>query len=177
MRLGRGVVFLTDRWDFLLTPAKEPAIFSPDEKTIGFSTPPPHTPHPHHTQHLLLDNQHHHNQPRTNRKHHQRHLVLITRRWLQPARTRRNSNHTRSTHTSPHIHQSTHTMDLNNLNELELHKRALARAKQENMFLKEHIYLLAAEIRGWEHTTDDICDTPNKCILCTTADKLEALLK
>lgn len=58
-----------------------------------------------------------------------------------------------------------------------LFRRALARAKQENLFLREHIFVLAAEIRSWEHEPDLICDVPSRCVLCQTADKLEALLK
>lgn len=67
-------------------------------------------------------------------------------------------------------------MRLGGLDELVLYRRALERVKQENLFLREHILLLASEVRGWGHTTDDICDMVEKCFLCTVADKLEALV-
>jgi len=63
------------------------------------------------------------------------------------------------------------------LDELVLFRRALVRAKQENLFLREHILLLAAEVRGWGHVSGGVCDMIQRCALCEAADKLEAMLK
>lgn len=63
------------------------------------------------------------------------------------------------------------------MDEVVLFRRALAQAKQENLFLREHILLLAEEVRGWGHVSGGVCDMIQRCVLCEAAEKLEEMLK